>query len=417
MHNLAPHPTMKKPLLLLSLLFFPLIAQPQIRDLEIAKNADKVELPFEYVNDFIIVTVYFNEVLPLKFIFDTGAEYTLVTKKEITDLLQVDYEKKFSIMGADLSTELYAYLATGVRLRIEDFAAINRSILVLEEDYFQFEEYTGINIQGIIGSDLFRRFVVTIDYRKQKITLTDPSTFQPPEKKYKKMDVEIYRHKPYIFVKTQMQNDTSFRAKLLLDTGASLPLLLYTNSNKAISIPPKTIRSNIAMGLGGYIEGYLGRIQEMQMDEFVLNDVVTSFQELMLEADSFQINDRNGIIGNKILNRFTVIIDYVREDIYLRGRKKFNRKFKYDRSGMTVITTGKNLDTYTVTRVIPNSPAGEAGVKEGDEIRVVNGWPVLFLSLDNINNRMRKKVGKKIRLVLRRDGEKIKVRFQLRDLI
>ncbi len=400
------------------LLLIPIAAQLQVRDLEIAKDADQVELPFEYVNDFIIVTVYFNEVLPLKFIFDTGAEYTLITKKEITDLLQVDYEKKFTIIGADLSTELFAYLATGVRLRIQDFAAINRSILVLEEDYFQFEEYTGINIQGIIGSDLFRRFVVKIDYRKQKITLIDPSTFVPPGKKYKKMDIEIYRHKPYIFAQTQMQNDTSFNAKLLLDTGASLPLLLYTNTNEAITIPPKTIRSNIAMGLGGYIEGYLGRIQEIQIDEFTLNDVVTNFQDILLETDSLhQINDRNGIIGNRILNRFTIILDYVREDIYLSGRRKFDRKFKYDRSGMTVITTGKTLDTYTVTRVIPESPAGEAGVEAGDEIRVVNGWPVLFLSLDNINNRMRKRVGKQTRLILRRDGEKIKLSFKLRDLI
>jgi hypothetical protein len=49
-----------------------------------------------------------------------------------------------------------------------------------------------------------------------------------------------------------------------LDTGAGLPLLLYTDTNEAINIPPKVIRSNIAMGLGGYIEGYLGRIQEIQ---------------------------------------------------------------------------------------------------------------------------------------------------------
>jgi hypothetical protein len=168
---------MKNLILLIALISWPVLAYPQIRDLDIARGRESVELPFEYVNDFIILTVYFNEILPLKFIFDTGAEYTLITKKEITDLLQVDYRKKYPLLGADLTTELYAYLATGVRLRIADFAAINRSILVLEEDYFKFEEYAGINIQGIIGSDLFRRFVVKIDYRKQKITLTDPSKF------------------------------------------------------------------------------------------------------------------------------------------------------------------------------------------------------------------------------------------------
>jgi hypothetical protein len=408
---------MKNLILLIALISWPVLAYPQIRDLDIARGRESVELPFEYVNDFIILTVYFNEILPLKFIFDTGAEYTLITKKEITDLLQVDYRKKYPLLGADLTTELYAYLATGVRLRIADFAAINRSILVLEEDYFKFEEYAGINIQGIIGSDLFRRFVVKIDYRKQKITLTDPSKFKSPGSKYKKLDIEIFRHKPYIFARTQLQNDTSFSAKLLLDTGAGLPLLLYTDTNEAINIPPKVIRSNIAMGLGGYIEGYLGRIQEIQIDEYVLNDVVTNFQDLMFDMDSLKLNDRNGIIGNRILNRFTIIIDYIRQDIYLKPQKKFNRKFKYDRSGMTVITSGENLNVYSITRVIPDSPADEAGVQPGDEIRSINGWPALFLTLDSINRKMRKKVGKKIQLILRRDGEKIKVNFKLRDLI
>lgn len=408
---------MKHLIIITALISWPLIAYPQIRDLDIARGKESVELPFEYVNNFIILTVYFNEILPLKFIFDTGAEYTLITKKEITDLLQVDYRKRYPLLGADLTTELYAYLATGVRLRVADFAAINRSILVLEEDYFQFEEFAGINIQGIIGSDLFRRFVVKIDYRKQKITLIDPSKFDPPGSKYTKLDIEIYRHKPYIQAQTQMQNDSSFNAKLLLDTGASLPLLLYTGTNEAIQIPPKVIKSNIAMGLGGYIEGYLGRIQEIQIDEFVLNDVVTNFQDIILEMDSLKLNDRNGIIGNLILNRFTVIIDYIRQDIYLKPQKKFNRKFKYDRSGMTVITSGKNLDVYSVTRVIPDSPADEAGVLPGDEIRAVNGWPALFLTLDGINRRMRRKVGKKIRLILRRDGDNIRVNFRLRDLI
>ncbi len=409
---------MKNLIVLIALISWPLIAYPQIKDLDIARGKERVELPFEYVNDFIILTVYFNEILPLKFIFDTGAEYTLITKKEITDLLQVDYRKKYPLLGADLTTELYAYLATGVRLRVEEFAAINRSILVLEEDYFQFEEFAGINIQGIIGSDLFRRFVVKIDYKRKKIILIDPSQFEPPGAKYKKLDIEVFRHKPYIFARTQMQNDTtSFAVKLLVDTGASLPLLLYTDTNEGITIPPKVIRSNIAMGLGGFIEGYLGRIQEIQVDEFVLNDVVTNFQDLTISLDSLSLNERNGIIGNRILNRFTVIIDYIREDMYLRGHKKFNRRFKYDRSGMTVITSGKDLNVYSVTRVVPNSPAEEAGVQPGDEIRAVNGWPTLFLTLDSINRKMRKKIGKKINLILNRDGEKIKVNFVLRDLI
>ena len=55
----------------------------------------QIEIPFEYVNSFIILNIAFNGSLPLKFIFDTGAEHTILTKREISDLLQVHYDREF----------------------------------------------------------------------------------------------------------------------------------------------------------------------------------------------------------------------------------------------------------------------------------------------------------------------------------
>lgn len=401
----------------LLLLLLSLPGWSQLYDLEIRRGVKKVEIPFEYENNFIIVKVLFNDVFPLKFIFDTGAEHTILTQREITDLLQINYERRFVILGSDLSTELYAYLARGVKLSIDNLVALNRSILVLDEDYFRFEEYGGINVQGIIGADLFRRFVVKIDYRRKVITLYDPMQFKPPlSSKHLEIPIQTHRNKPYLYAPTNI-SDTTIQAKYLLDTGASLSLLLYTNTHPAFELPPQYIRSKIGMGLGGYLQGFLGRINRLDIGEFELDNVITNFQEIPADIDSSFMNDRNGIIGNQILSRFEVTIDYLNEKLYLEPERNFRRKFQYDRSGLIIAASGVNLNVFTVVDIITGSPAEEADIKIGDEIRVINGIPTNLMHLSDITKRLQKRTGKKINLIVRRGNDRIRKQFRLRELI
>ena len=95
----------------------------QGNDLTFLNGQTQVDIPFEYENNFIIIKVMFNDIFPLKFIFDTGAENTILTKREITDLFQIDYQKRFTIYGSDLSQTLYAYLVRGISFRIGDMRA------------------------------------------------------------------------------------------------------------------------------------------------------------------------------------------------------------------------------------------------------------------------------------------------------
>lgn len=390
----------------------------QLYDLVLPKGVEQVDIPFEYENDFIVVEVLFNGTLPLRFIFDTGAEHTILTKKAVTDLFQVQYDRKFTIYGSDLSSVLYAYLARGITLKLNRLIATNRNILVLEEDYFRFQEFAGVNVQGILGSDLFRRFVVKINFRRQIISFIDPSSFEPPGNAYETVDIELERHKPYIHTDITVSGDqNSVPARLLIDTGASLSLLLYTNTDLNITLPPKVIRTNIGMGLGGYIQGALGRVEEVEFSPFELNGVVTSFQELQLDMDTLRLAERHGILGNHILKRFTIYLDYIEGVMYLKPNRNFRKKFTYDRSGISLTASGPALNEFTVFNVVEGSPADEAGVLVGDQIKRLNGWPVFFSSLGDLTRKLRARKGKRIRLVIEREDEILKLEFRLRDLI
>ncbi|MCB0675749.1 MAG: aspartyl protease family protein, partial [Saprospiraceae bacterium] len=132
-----------RPILAISLLLFTLFRASAQRVFvpgdPIRKGADIVDIPFEYSNGFILIDLVFDRHFPLRFLFDTGAENTILTKKEITDILGIPYQRTFPIIGADMRTELTAHLATGIHLRIGVMELPLQPILVLDEDFFQFE--------------------------------------------------------------------------------------------------------------------------------------------------------------------------------------------------------------------------------------------------------------------------------------
>ena len=381
------------------------------------KGVKKIEIPFERQDNFIIVKVLFQGLFPLRFIFDTGAEHTILTKKEITNLLRVTYEREITIMGTDMRTEVKAYIARKMRMELENLTLV-KDILVLDEDYFKFDQFSGLEIHGILGAEVFKGHVIKVDYVKQLITVFDPSVFKESEyRKYEEYDIQIVRSKPYLVVNAQINSDNVVPLKLLLDTGASLALLLHTYSTPGLVMPEQVIKGNIGNGLGGQIEGYMGRLNKLSIGNYHLGNVISHFQELINQSDSTYLNQRNGLIGNEILCRFNFIIDFNKEKIYFQPNKYFKNSFEYDKSGLIIVAGGKSLDKFTVYDVLPNSPALEANILRGDEIVKINHFPTRFFTLGVLNDKFQGKAGKKVKITLLRDGKKIVKTIILRNLI
>ncbi len=406
----------KKYILLFGFLLLNLVSFSQKKQYDIRKKGF-ITLPFEYKNDFIIIKATINKWLPMKFIYDTGAQNTIFTEKVIFDLLGVPKTKKFTILGSDQKTELIAYLALGLHFDFQSIVVPYYNVLVLEEDYFNFKEVNGIDVQGILGADLFRSFVVKIDYSKALITLYNPEYYYKKFHKKEWIDIEVISNRPYITTTTKLENDTIIQTKYLIDTGASLPLLINTDTHPLLSIPKKCIPGHIGTGLGGFLEGYTGRIKEINLGPYVFNNVITNFQQSTNALDSFPSYSRNGIIGNQILNRFTVTIDFSKKKIHLKPNRHFKDKFEYDKSGLILIGSGKSLRSISVQYIVPDSPADKNDFQKGDILLSINYFSTRFFSLSDITRKLAKREGKKVRIKIKRGEQTIVKRIVLKELI
>lgn len=407
-------------LLLLFYFFLPKNNNAQSLGFEMANDGQRMDIPFDFENNFIVVNIVFQNLIPLKFIFDTGAEHTILCQKDFADLLNVRYDKVFKILGADMKTELRAYLARGIHLRIENSRVIapKQDILVLEEDYFKLDEASGVHISGIIGADMFNRYIVKIDYGRKMISLFNTNNFTTPKKNYERFDIKVKNGKPYFYPSVSVLPKDSADLKILIDTGASLTFLLFTNSHPSLYLPPNCVLGTIGRGLGGTIDGFTGRVNHLKLSSNIrFQNLITSFQDVSTILDSASVASRNGIFGSQLLSRFTIYIDYPREKLYMKPNWRYKQKFKFDKSGLSLFATGVDLHHFVVNSVAAGSPAHWADIRKDDEIVSINRVRCAIYELNMINSIFQGRAGKKIRLVIRRNGYKYVKYVILKDLL
>lgn len=389
---------------------------PHFNPVELLNGKKKATIPFRYIHNFIIVEAKIYGIIPLQFIFDTGAEHIILFKREYTDLLQVPYDMRIAVLGSDMSREIYALIARNGVIEVNGLAPQPYDMLVLEEDYFSLDEMIGSPVAGLIGGGFFRNLIINVDYKRNQINLYDPASFEPPED-YIRLPIKIKTNKPYIMAEASLANGPPVQVDLLVDTGAGVPLLLHNNSHPSLHLPDQYIKGKLGMGLGGYLEGYIGRIQKLSLGSIEFQGVLTSFQNL--DENWLQDKDkyRNGILGNNLLSRFDVFLDYQHGQLMLKPYKAKQAPFVMDRSGLVLFAYGDGFNQFAVRDVLSDSPAEEAGFQVNDVLTRIQGTAAKYFSLDDINRVLQKKAGKKLKIQILREKELMRKELTLRDLI
>ena len=403
--------------LTLLIVFYSLASRGQGLGFSIADNRTKVSFPIQIYNNLVVIPVILNGRLPLRFILDTGVRTSILTQKAFTDILNLSYSRKYTISGPGGEKIVEAYIINNVSLELPGVIGKGHALLVLDEDHLELRNYLGTDVHGILGYELFSRFIVKIDYEKKLLTLALPNKIR--HSKYQPVPISIEDTKPYMQTDVVMTDGQKLKAKLLVDTGASHGLLLEPGSDSTIHAPTHTVSSIIGRGLGGEIIGRLGRIQSMAVGDYTLENPIASFPDPNSYFDSLKIGSvfRNGSVGGELLSRFTVIFDFPKQMMYVKKNHSFRKPFHYNLSGITVKAKGSRLKVFEIIEVRAQSSAESAGLKPGDIILAVNGIPNTQLDLNILNGMLNLKPGKRIILQVDRNGQRQRIEFNLEDAI
>ena len=402
----------------------PLYAQNQIQNLSFINSAQKsVSFPFKFINNLIILPVVVNNSDTLQFILDTGVGISIMTELSIGDSLLLNYTRQVKINGLGQGEPIDALHSSGNNFNVSNIRATNQDMIILLQNVFDLSSVFGTRIHGLLGYNIFANFIVEIDYSKKIISFHDPETYKYKKgwwifqsgKKNETLPLIIHNTKPYILAYILMNNGTRIPVKLLVDTGASHSLWLDTFSDTLIKVPETTTEVFLGKGLNGDIFGKLGKIPEVQIGHFVFSDPIVAFPDSMSAGQSKGLDYRNGTLGAELLRRFNVIIDYPNKKITLAKNNNFNDPFKVNHCGIDIETPIPELPYYIISHVRKGSPAEDAGLRRGDEIKYINNNHTFKLSINDINEFFYRKPGKKIKLGIIRDGYNFSVVIYLRD--
>jgi predicted metalloprotease with PDZ domain len=118
-----------------------------------------------------------------------------------------------------------------------------------------------------------------------------------------------------------------------------------------------------------------------------------------------------GILGNDLLRRFNVILNYSRRDIHITPNTHYNDLFDYAYSGIELYS----LDGLIVIGdVAKGSPAEKAGLIEGDIVVGINR--AFDQNLSHYKSALQV-AGERVKVVVRRFGELLDFEFKVKSIL
>ena len=367
----------------------------------------RATIPYQAQRNLIIVSARLNGQGPYNFVLDTGVSVSLLLDSSLQGPLHLTPGQAFRVAGMGNGEPVVAYQVDGVRVALPGVVGDSISFLMLAANGLNFSGYVGVPIHGILGSDVFRSFVVRLDPLASQLMVYGPGRYRAPTgRRWTTLPLALQAGKPYLTTRVTTRDSTTAALRLLLDTGAGHSLSLDVNSHADLRYPVPSVRSSLGRGLSGVITGYLGRTASVRLGCYALNSLITSFPDTARAQRQVFDGFRNGSLGYEALNRFVSVIDYPHNRLLLRPGPHYRRPFEQDLSGMEVEATGPNFRRYQITLVQADSPAALAGLQVDDELLFVNFIPAASLSFSQLSELLQQAIGHRLTLVVRRaDGE------------
>ena len=302
-------------------------------DVRFASGNSALNLPLKIYNNHVYLQVSVNNAKPRWFLLDTGAG-NIINRRHARALgLKLNPAGQTTGVGegsADVFfTENISFTLPGVTIAHEKFAVLSLENVEECSNKIDVDLQGKITwraqaakgdeaqpIDGVLGDEFFRLFVVEIDYAAKSINLYDPKSYHY-QGKGERIPFEVRQKHIYMRAPITASGRSSINGLFMIDSGSAGALVLtspFVQQDKLLPPPNQTTPFSIC-GIGGNSQTQIGNLGEIRLGTIKLESPVTMFSQAtngVLSSPDF-----SGHIGNAILRRFKVVFDYSRRVMIL----------------------------------------------------------------------------------------------------
>src|SRR5688572_27154300 len=210
--------------------------------------AQPIEIPFELVTRHIVLKVRVNNSRPLSFILDTGDKFAVIELNRAKELgLDLHGQVRLSGAGAETSTGAFVRGSSFTLQGLPGFSQPVRLALPIGRLALRF----GHDLDGIIGTDFIKEFVVEIDYQARVMRLHDKSKFTYNGRgAVIPIQMDSAGH-PILEAEVTPIGGEPIRGKFVMDLGSGAALALYSPFVRKRELLGPHVKTIKALGAGG----------------------------------------------------------------------------------------------------------------------------------------------------------------------
>jgi hypothetical protein len=362
-------------------------------------------IPFKMLTGGIITIKgrFSNYPDTLNFIFDTGSG-GISLDSATADRLKIKTEASDKTIRG-IAAIRRVFFAYNQRLHLPGITVDSLNFHI--NDYDVLTSAYGEKIDGIIGYSFISRYIVKIDYDSSKIHVYTKGTIKYPR--------GGFLLKPLLstipIMRGDLKDNKPISARFYFDTGAGMCLLLSADfvSDSFFIKPKRKWYATQAEGLGGKAPMKQGVIKQIQIGPYKFRNIPTYIFDDEFNVTSYPY--LGGLIGNDLLRRFNVIINYDSRDIYMTPNSHFKDAFDYSYTGLGMYVVDGEIQ---VVDVMPESPAEQAGFKPGDVIMAVENN--FSKNIQTYKNLMQT-AGEKLKILVLREAGPIVLTLKVKNML
>ena len=267
------------------------------------------EIPFEFKTHQPIVPFRINGTDAVPFVVDTGASIHLIDQ-QIALKASVSGGRSAQLSGGG-QARVDVQFVDGLLIEAGGLAWDQQRAAVANLGYPDRKHFA-----GLIGAPILMRYTVQFAFPSRTMRLIDPAAFTAPRGAVQ-IPFELQEDLPIVRAMIDAGSGP-IEARLMVDTGASTFIDLnrpFVEANRLVDIIPDAKAADRPAALGGTAPFLYGTGRRVTLGGLVFDRPRLGLSRA--QSGSSARTERDGVIGNALLENFVVTVDYTRRTLVL----------------------------------------------------------------------------------------------------